>query len=168
VMLILGLLTSCSLVYASANAQMMQQQPQPLQNPTRSSILAAYLEVFPYSSSQYYIQAPANIDLSRFVGGRVYPITSDNQAWVTILNDSGSFSIDGNLYNKIQNQTHITTEILNLSGSARFNKMGQDLKTGVTTYDLEPGFFSVENISLSQVHFLLETYENGTGVLNVY
>jgi hypothetical protein len=169
VIFVLGLLILLStMVYATANAQIMQQEPQPLRYPSSPPILAAYLEIFPYSSNQYHIQAPADIDLSRFVDGRVFPITSDDQAWITILNDSGSFGIDGNLYNKIQNETHITTEILNLSGGTIFKRINEDLKTGVTRYDLEPGFFSVENIFLSQAQFLLETYKNGTGVLNIY
>ena len=50
---------------------------------------------FGSNDTTYNILAPTKIDLSRFQGGRVYDIVSDNQAWVSILNDTGSVILSG-------------------------------------------------------------------------
>jgi hypothetical protein len=146
-------------------------QSQTLRNPISSPILATFIQKdFSSSdnSSQYYIQAPANIDLTRFAGGQVYSITSNDQVGISLNEESGSLLISGTIYNEIQNQTHITTEILNLYGYTTFNRMDQDIRTNITTYNLKPGSFSLGDIYMSEAPYFVQTLENGTGVLYVY
>jgi hypothetical protein len=130
------------MVYSLASAQ----QSPTLQNPTQTPILATYIQKDNSSSSnssRYNLQDPVNIDLTRFAGGQIYSLTSNDQAGVFINEESGTLLMEGNVYNEIRNQSHITTEILDLYGYTTFDRMDQDIRTNITTYNLKPGSFSL-------------------------
>ena len=107
--------------------------------------------------------------MSRFQGGRIYDIVSDNQAWVYIDNDSGSFSLYGEpIHIKIDNGTNIMTKIEYIGGTSGFKTMNYDKTTGLTTFIMEPGSFSIGDVHLSNVQYFVQTLQNGTGVLYIY
>ena len=64
----------------------------------------------------YNILAPTKIDVSRFQGGQIYDIVSDDQAWINIWDDTGVLLINGKPFHiKADNGTHILTKIEFLS-----------------------------------------------------
>lgn len=94
---------------------------------------------------------------------------SDNQAWVSIHNDTGSVILSGKpIQLKTDNGTHILTKIEYLSGNSHFKTMNYDKKTALTTFMMEPGYFSIGDVQLSNVQYFVQTLQNGTGVLYIY
>ena len=168
----------------NANAQMQAQQQQPQQPTTQMQVQQPYSAPPPILSAQilkdesmsfgsndtkYNILAPTKIDLSRFQGGQIYDIVSDNQVWVSIYNDTGSVLLSGKpIQLKTDNGTHILTKIEYLSGNSHFKTMYYDKKTGLTTFMIEPGYFSIGDVTLNNVQYFVQTLQNGTGVLYIY
>ena len=153
----------------NANAQMQAQQQQPQRPTTQMQVQQPYSSPPPIVSAliqkdesrsfgsndtTYNILAPTKIDLSRFQGGRVYDIVSDDQAWITINDALGLVSVSGKPFHiKTDNGTHIFTKIEYFSGSSSFNTMNYDKTTGLTTYVLKPGSFSMGNVTLNNVQY---------------
>ena len=150
--------------------QMQVQQPYSPPPPILSALIQKDESMLAGSNGTVYnILAPTKIDLSRFQGGRIYDIVSDNQVWVIIHNDSGSVIISGKpIHIKTDNGTHIFTKIEDIGGGSDFKTMNYDKKTGLTTFMMEPGSFFIGDVYLSNVQYFVQTLRNGTGVLYIY
>ncbi len=150
--------------------QMQVQQPYSPPPPILSALIQKDESMsFGSNDTKYNILAPTKIDLTRFQGGRIYDIVSDNQVWVYIHNDSGSVGLSGKpIHIKTDNGTHIFTKIEYLGGSSGFKTMNYDKKTGLTTFMMEPGSFFIGDVHLSTVQYFVQTLQNGTGVLYIY
>ena len=88
------------------------------------------------------------------------------QTWISLFKD-GEFYFTGQLKVQVENATTLSTQLIDINGFSKFDRIDYDKTMRMTTYHIGSGALSIGNMSWSSVQFSVKTFDNGTGIFSL-
>ena len=91
---------------------------------------------------------------------------SPDETWISLFKD-GEFYFTGQLKVQVENATTLSTQLIDINGFSKFDRIDYDKTMRMTTYHIGSGSLSIGNMSWSSVQFSVKTFDNGTGIFSL-
>jgi hypothetical protein len=93
-------------------------------------------------------------------------IVSPDETWISLFKD-GEFYFTGQLKVQVENATTLSTQLIDINGFSKFDRIDYDKTMRMTTYHIGSGALSIGNMSWSSVQFSVKIFDNGTGIFSL-